>query len=140
MPITDCDPILCALNSIEESGLNIHQIGILTRQWDEELGKGEPVDTVAYFSPTPRLKEVRQSHSVNEGGTQRKGDLVIRMIPKSQYATRNLIDCSEGNSSKELYYFIDGDLYEVVEVTEKIWQWDIVVKKARKRTLYISEE
>lgn len=133
-----CNPIDCALETIEDLGLNIAKIGIFTREWSEEkLGMGKPSDSVEYFSPTPRLRTIKQSHSSKEGGLEKRGDLSIRLLSKDLYPTKEKLEVISQEKNKEIYYFINDELYELVEVTEHLTHWNVLVKKAKKRKLYL---
>lgn len=133
----DCNPVDCALEAVESIGLNITPIGLLTRSWDgEKLGLGDPTDTLVLFSPTPRLKSVRNRHMNDEGGSKKKGDLVITLLSKSKYTEAD-INCISDVDTKEIYFHLKDDLYEVVSIDEKLTHFNVTIKKAKKRKLFL---
>jgi len=134
----DCNPIDCALEITQDLGLNISKIGILTRIWDgAKLGTGTPTDSLVLFSPMPRIKQVRLTHSNKEGGLEKRGDLLIKMISLTAYPLESSVNCISDLPTKELYYYVDGEIYEVVEITKKISWWNVLIKKAKKRILFL---
>lgn len=136
MSILDCDPIQCALEAVQDSGLNISKVGILTRVWAEKLGKDTPADSVVFFEPTPRIRSISLRQTNEFGGTIQKGDIQVRMLAKGSYS-RDQIDCVSDNPLIELYYYIDNLLYEVVDIEEKLTHYNVTVRKSKKRKLYL---
>lgn len=133
-----CDVIDCALQIVDDLGLNISKIGIFSRSWSEgKLGCGDPSDKVVYFSPTPRLRNISLNHSNKESGLEKRGDTLVRLLSKNQYPTEDLINAVSNDKEIEMYYFINNDLYEVVKVIENVTHWDVLVKRAKKRKLYL---
>jgi hypothetical protein len=134
-----CDIASCALEALNDAGIVLHKIGIFKRVWSgERLGEGEFVDSVEYISPTPRLEGIDQTYSNDKGGMQRKADLIIKLLPKPKYPLKTDIDCTSKKDNEELYYFINEEIYEVVEVHEKQFYWNIIVRKAKKRRFNFS--
>ena len=57
------------------------------------------------------------------------------MISKSKYPTKDDLELVSDTKNVELYYMINEDLYELVEVVEKIAYWNILIKRSKKRAL-----
>lgn len=131
-----CNPIDCALAAVEEMGLSIGPVKIIKRVWSgKKLGEGNVTDTVVQISPTPRIQQIKENHRNKEGGLEKRADVLLKMISKSKYPTKDELELISENKNTELYYMINEDLYELVEVIEKIAYWNILIKRSKKRRL-----
>ena len=134
----DCNPIDCALAAVDDLGLNIAKVGLFKRVWSgDKLGQGKPTDSAEYFSPTPRIRQIRQAHSNKEGGLEKRGDIIIKMLSKSQYPEKDILEAISEKQNEEIYYIINDELYELVEVTEMVTHWNVIVKKTKKKKLFL---
>lgn len=131
-----CNPIDCALSAVEDMGLAIGPVKIIKRTWSgKKLGEGNVTDEVTQISPTPRIQQIKENHRNKEGGLEKRADVLLKMISKSKYPTKDDLELVSDTKNVELYYMINEDLYELVEVVEKIAYWNILIKRSKKRAL-----
>jgi len=134
--LSGCNPIECALEALEDAGLVIHKVGLFTRTWRGEcIGEGQFTDALELFDPTPRIKQISLDYKNTEGGTQRRGQVRISLIPKSIFPEKEPLECAAPSKNIEIYYYIDGDLYELVRVEEQLFHWNVLVRKTKKKKL-----
>ena len=134
----DCNPVDCALEALDSMGLNIAEVGLIKRVWPEDkIGRGTPVDTLELFTPTPRIEQIRQSHNNKQAGQERRGDVFVKFLSKNKYPEVSSIDATSTVKNEEIYYYVDGELFEVVEVTENLTHWNVLISRAKKRRLYL---
>ena len=138
MSIEDCNSLECALSSIGELGLNVHEVGLFKRKWSEgKIGKGQPSDSLDLFSPQPRLSKIKLRWGIREGGTVKQGDLLVKLLTKATYPNESQINAASDDELEEIYYYVNGDLYEVIEVDEKLLYWNVTIRKTKKRELFL---
>lgn len=136
----DCNPIDCALQTLDSLGLNLAKVGIITREWSGgKVGLGNAIDSVVYFSPSPRLRNISMKHENKEGGLEKRAAVVLEMFSKSKYKKEDL-ELVPSNKFSEKYYLIDGDVYDVTEIQERVTHFNVILTKARKRKLNLVEE
>lgn len=135
------DDILAVVDDIlgirDEIGAIKHPIYILTRVWPGQKGVGVPVDSTEQVLPTPNLVNFSLNQDPNEAGKIPQGQILLKMISKNKY-TKNQINGTVDNPTlKERWYYINGELYEVVNVTEDYVYWNVLLKKTIKTKVYL---
>lgn len=118
-------------------GAEKHKTYLLTREWTGELvGEGIPSDSIEIFNPSPNLVDVTLNHRTREGGKVREGDLMLKMISKQTFPKRSLIDGTSTGDKQEKFYYINEELYQIIQVTEDHLWWNVTVRKNLSSKVY----
>lgn len=122
----------------DELGATKHLVYILTRVWDgSERGDGNASDTTIQIKPSPQIVDYSHSLRLREGGKIREGDIVLKHLSKQTYTEESMIDCSVDDKLTEKYYYINGRLYNVIDITSDYVYWNVHVRKASKQKIYL---
>lgn len=118
-------------------GAEKHKTYILTRDWPGEMvGEGIPSDSKEMIDPSPSLVDVTLNHRTREGGKVKEGDLMLKMISKQTFPNRSQVDGTTSSGQQEKYYYIDEDLYQIIQVTEDHLWWNVTVRKNLSSKVY----
>jgi hypothetical protein len=119
-----------AMRTIDGLELYRHKVYILTRTWSgDRVGRGSKTDEQVQVYPTPYMKDYSHDLRVREGGNIRAGDVIIKYIPKEDYAEESLLDCSTSAKNIEKFYVINNRIYNVVSVLEGYVYWNVHLRK-----------
>ena len=134
--LEDVDDILGIRDDLGAKKDNVY---ILTRTWTGQIGRGSAVDVAVQMLPTPYVKDYSHSLKLSNNGSIKQGDLLIRMISKKTYTAETDIDLSVANpDTTEKFYYINGRLYNMINIVESYVTWNVLVRKASKQTLYLA--
>lgn len=133
------DSLKRSTNSIygirQKIGAELVEVFILTRVWaGQEIGVGNPVDTVEKVEPTPSIKDFSQDIRIQEGGGLESGDVVLRGVSKLNYPKSETLETRTGQRDVEKFWCLksasgEKDLYTVISTKEKHLAWDIQLRK-----------
>lgn len=124
----------------DEIGAVKRPVFILTRTWSgTKIGDGAPSDVAVQVLPTPNVKDLSLDYRVREGGAIQSGDMLIKNISRESYPTEDHVNCTTDAKNLERWYYIDGKLYEVINVTRKYVTWYVQIRKSSKQKLYLAE-
>jgi hypothetical protein len=119
----------------EQLGADIAKVRLITRTWSgEQVGDGDYTDVVEEMRPSPGVKDLSHSYRVAEGGAFQQGDLMLTMVSKNKYPTKNSVDTACDNALVERFYEVNGDLYRVITVVEKYVYWDVQIRRLTDQT------
>lgn len=122
----------------DDLGATKHKVYLLTRIWEgEEIGDGNPIDSISQILPTPYLIDFSHDLRIREGGKIKQGDLMLKHISKQSYPSEKMIDCSVSDRKTEKFYYIDNQIYEVISVHEDYVYWNVQVRKTIKKKKYL---
>lgn len=108
----------------------IHAVFQVTRHWSgEEIGAGEFRDEKMRMLPTPGFKEYGHDVRLNEAGSVKQGDIILKGISKVNYPSEKDLDCSSSDASIERFWLIDDKEYTTINVKESYLTWDVQVRK-----------
>ena len=119
-------------------GAEKHKSYIMTRKWSGQIvGEGVASDSIEMIVPSPSITDVTFNHKIREGGKVREGDLMLKMVSKQTFSTRDLIDGTTSSESEEKFYFINREVFQVVQVTEDHLWWNVTVRKNLSDKVYM---
>jgi hypothetical protein len=121
----------------DELGALKHPIYILTRNWEGQKGLGTPTDTIEQVLPTPNLVNFSLEQDPNEVGKVAQGQILLKMISKNKYTEKQINGSVDNPESQDRWYYINGQLYEVVSVTEEYVYFNVLLKKTVKNKVYL---
>lgn len=116
----------------DELGATKSLVYIITRTWEEKIGKGSYTDKVEQIKPTPYLVDLSHSKRLREGGNIKQGDILVKHISKQSYANESDIDCKTSDKRVEKFYRFDGGTYKVISIVSDYVYWNIQVRKTNK--------
>lgn len=135
------DPILSVRDIL---GAQKHNVFLLKRTKSasnpelDEFNSIDPVDEIEkQILPSPRIVDYSHDKRLREGGNIKQGDLLLKMISKNSFPSRDEIECITPSKNIERYYYINDDLYNVVSVTEDYVWWNVQIRKATNKTIYL---
>lgn len=153
MSLEDClsGSIDCALGIRDDLGLALHETYILKRvkggsNEDAEL-QGfddaiESVDTIeTQILPSPRIVDYSQAFKALQGGNYKQGDIILKQISKNLF-DRDTVELKRKDGedeNTERYYFINNELYTIVNISEKYFWFDIHLRKCDDNRTYIAD-
>lgn len=108
----------------------IHEVFQVTRRWSgEEVGAGHYTEVKTRVYPTPGIKEYSHELRLNEAGTVRQGDIILKGISKVNYPNEADLETTTQSSSEERFWLIDGKEYITIFIKESYVTWDVQVRK-----------
>lgn len=114
----------------EQLGADLAKVRLVTRTWKgEQIGDGDYTDVIEEMHPSPGVRDLSHSYRVSQGGAFEQGDLMLTMISKYSYPTKDTIDGTSADNLVEKFYEVNGALYRVISVVEKYVVWDVQVRK-----------
>ena len=119
----------------DELGAVKKPVYLFTWIWPQEKGQGSPAQTIVQMLPSPYVINFSHSSKVQEGGSWKQGDLLLKHISKKSYPLEADVDCTVGDEVTEKWYLIDGYRYEVISVVEDYVYWNVQVRKTLKKRL-----
>lgn len=126
-----------ALGIRDQLGIKIHDVFLLTRTWTgTRPGDGSAKDSVEQLLPTPKIVDYSHNLRLQEGGTIRQGDIILKGVSKGEYPDESVIDGSSHHKNIEHFYLIDDRLYNVINVKENYFTWDVQLRKLADKTRY----
>ncbi len=129
--LDDClrEAIDCALQARDEAGVNIAKTFILIRVWSgENIGYGEPTDTLTLMSPSPSIREIKKDFTLKNVGMVRSGDVMLKSISFSVFANEDEARLVTPEAYIEKFFSIDGVLYRPISVTRNFATWNMVIR------------
>lgn len=114
----------------DEMDLSLKEIYIVTRTWSgDEPGDGMFKDSKEQILPTPRIVDLRHQIRSREAGINEEADVMLKMISKESYPTKDLLDLSVKAKNIEKFYMVGEDLYRITSIQEKHLVWAVMLKK-----------
>lgn len=111
-------------------GAALMPVYFVERQWTgDESGDGTATETTEQVLPSPRIVSMSDDSRVMEGGAIQLDDILLKGISKNKYPSKVDVDGTTDDQSIERFYEIDGQLYGVINVTEKHLTWNVQVRK-----------
>ncbi len=123
----------------DEIGAVKSHVHILTRTWSgEEVGDGNPSDTIEQILPTPYVVNLHVNSRVKTGGAVKEGDVMLKHISKQSYPDENTVSLKNDNcKTVEKFYYLDGKLYNMFHVTSDYIYWNVHVRLTTKKKVYL---
>lgn len=119
-----------ALDTRELLGVRVADVHVVTRTWQgDRVGAGGYTDEALRMRPTPAIVDYSQNIRLQAGGAIQQGDLLLRQISKHEYPNRMDVDGSSSSELVEKFYDIGGKLYQVINVTEHLYWWNVQVRQ-----------
>ncbi len=133
------DGIKANVNSIlglrDTLGVGLKDVYLVTRTWaGTEIGDGAVTEDREQMLPSPRIVQFNHDLRIVAGGAIEQGDILLKMVSKQTYATKDLIDGVSTSELIEELFEVGGILYRVVEVTEKHVTWNILLRRLSDQT------
>lgn len=114
----------------DDLGVALKEVWIVTRTWSGSApGDGTKTDVRVRMLPSPRVVEFLDEYKLREGGAVKQGDIMLKMISKESFPTRESVDCSTSSKSVEKFYEVGGFLYRVIAVREKHVVWQVQLRR-----------
>lgn len=111
-------------------GAALASVTIVTRTWTgKRVGDGTFTDTSTPLSPTPEIKDYSHDLRLQQAGTYKQGDLLLRGISRNQYPTEALFRTDTGLKTVEKFIKVGSNYYRTIFVKENLLTWDIQVRK-----------
>lgn len=111
-------------------GAALMPVFFVTRTWTgDENGDGEATEVKSQVLPSPRIVQMNDASRIVEGGAVQLGDIFLKMISKAKYGSKSDVDGMSDFQNVERFFEIDGELYSVINVTEKHLTWTVQVRK-----------
>lgn len=108
----------------------IHEVFQVERTWSgEEAGVGHYSEIKTRIYPTPGIKEFSHELRLNEAGTVRQGDIILKGISKVNYPLEKDLETTTDSQNKEKFWLIDGKEYTTVFIKESYVTWDVQLRK-----------
>jgi hypothetical protein len=124
------DQVLGARDSI---GAYVHTVCLVKRMWDgETIGDGKATDIKTPVRPTPGIREFAHNIMVQEGGAIQQGDILLTSISKNRFS-RDDLSVQDDNPTHEKFFLIDDREYRIVNVTEHLVTWNVLVRQTINR-------
>jgi len=75
-------------------GVALAEVALVERRWsDANIGDGNATDTVKKMWPSPQIVDLSQDIRLMDGGSMRRGDLILKSISKNKYDRQTLLSC-----------------------------------------------
>lgn len=126
--LLDClDDILSIRDCI---GANLAECKIVTRTWSgQRVGDGSFEDAEEELKPTPQIKDYSHDLRLQQAGTYKQGDLILRGISKNAYPEETILRTDTGNKQVEKFIKVGANYYRTIQIKENLVTWDIQVRK-----------
>lgn len=136
--IDDLRPTVHSLLGIRDQlGAALATVKIVTRTWSgTEAGEGTAAETSVTLSPSPKVVNYSHSIRLQQGGAVKQGDLVLKQISKTQFASQAQVDGSSAARNVEKFFEVGGQLYQAISVTEDHFWWNVQVRRLSSQTRY----
>ena len=119
----------CALKIRDDLGVQIADVYIVERSWSgQREGDGELLDTLTKIVPTPQIMDYSHDVRIQQGGSYKSGDLILKSIPLDAY-TEEELRTDTGDDTTVKYIKVGNHFYRTVHVKEKTVCWDIHITK-----------
>lgn len=124
----DCiDEILSIRDCI---GAALAPVSFITRSWSgARVGEGEFSDEETDLKPTPQIVDYSHDIRLQQGGTYKQGDLMLKGISKNSYAEESLLRTDTGIKNVEKFIKVGSNFYRTINIKENLVTWDIQVRK-----------
>ena len=117
----------------ENIGADLHRVSLVERKWSgEHIGDGRYKDSITQIRPTPGIKEFAHDIRLLEGGAIQQGDILITSISKNRF-NRDFLSVQDTDAAMEKFYLIDDREYRIVNITEHLVTWNILVRQTVNR-------
>ncbi len=118
-------------------GAALMPVYMVERTWNgSEIGDGSATETKAQVLPSPRIVAMSDDSRVVTGGAVQLDDILLKGISKKSYPDKVDVDGTTDDQSIERFYEVDGNLYNVMQVTEKHLTWNVQIRKLTNQKRY----
>ncbi len=136
---SDCfqDAIDCALSVRDQLGLTLKPVKRVTRTWSgTQPGDGTATELHELLVPSPEIKSLDHQVKHIEIGLVHQGDIEIRQVSKSQFPVIADVDGKPPSADRryERLFDVGGFLYQVIRVEEKLYWWNIQLRRLTPQT------
>lgn len=126
--LLDClDDILSVRECI---GANLADVKIITRTWSgARPGDGQFDDVEIPLTPAPQIRDYSHDIRLQQGGSYKQGDLLLRAISKNAFPTEIELRTDTGIKNVQKFIKVGENYYITINVKENLVTWDIQVRK-----------
>lgn len=113
----------------EDMGAQLADVWLVERTWSgERVGDGSFTDNTVKMSPIPEIVDYSHDLRVQEGGTYKSGDLILKGVSLNSY-TESQLRTDTGNRKVEKFIKVGDHYYRTIHIKEKFITWDVHVRK-----------
>lgn len=125
---TDCVDKILGIR--EEMGAQLADVFFVTRTWSgERTGDGDFSDTIEQMSPLPEIVDYSHDVRLQQAGTYKQGDLILRSVSRNQYPDEDKLRTDTLERNVEKFLKVGDHFYRTIHIKEKLVTWDIHVRK-----------
>lgn len=131
MSFKDClqDSLDCILSVRDDIGATIQPSFIVTRTWSgDRVGDGHFTDETCQILPSPEIVDLSHDLRVQNGGTYKSGDLILKTINKQTYP-EEMLRTDTGKETVEKFIKVGTHFYRTVHIKEKLLTHEIHITK-----------
>lgn len=137
-------PFIDGLEDITDDALQVRdEIGaikaetkIIHRTWSgSRVGEGTPTEIETAVYPSPYIVDLSHSLRLQQGGTYKQGDVLLKHLSKKRYA-ENQINGRGLAKNQEFFFEVGGVLYTVIEVVQHYTWFNVQIRRATDQRRY----
>ena len=125
--LKDCSDAILDIRG--DVGAQLADVWLITRTWSgERVGDGTFSDSIQKMSPVPEIVDYSHDLRLQENGTYKSGDLILKGVSLKNYQERDL-RTDTGNRKVEKFIKVGDHYYRTIHIKEKFITWDVHVRK-----------
>ena len=113
----------------EDIGAQLADVYLITRNWSgERVGDGSYSESTHKMSPIPQIVDYSHDLRVQEGGTYKSGDLILKGVSLDAYTEKRL-RTDTGIRNVEKFIKVGDHYYRTIHIRERFVTWDVHIRK-----------